>query len=483
MGNQPTSVLSGNFGNQTKSFSSRVLPYNFIKVLAHNGATMSHIFISYSHKDGMYARKLQQYLIAQGFDAWIDDRIDYGVRWPHEIETRLRGCDAFILIMSPNSRESDWVQNELNFARDLKKAVFPLLLKGDAWWHVGTMQYVDVRNGQLPPLKFIERLDEIIPRSAHDEPPDEPGEQVSLQDRLAPLLRAVSTFFAGYWKVLGATALASLLLALGYVLYSQLSSPPLRFLCLSQSQSRVCEYAVSEEDANVLALYGNAIHWMPVTDRTGVTYFTSDRDGKAEIYRLKRDGTVERVTHTPGTFKSWAPVLGANGKLYFMSNRAGKTEIYQLTRDGSALRITHTPGKYESWSPVVSLGGTMYFTSNRDGKAEIYRFINGKVERVTHTPGGHMSWSPALAFNADLYFTSNRDGKSEIYRLKRDGEIERVTFTPRNFGSWSPVVRGQNLYFTSNRSGKKEVYLLQSQVLSISSLESWTNISEMAPLY
>lgn len=51
---------------------------------------MNRIFISYSHKDKTYADKLQQSLIEQGFDAWIDDRIDYGVRWPREIEKRLR---------------------------------------------------------------------------------------------------------------------------------------------------------------------------------------------------------------------------------------------------------------------------------------------------------------------------------------------------------------------------------------------------------
>ncbi|HEY9152444.1 MAG TPA: toll/interleukin-1 receptor domain-containing protein, partial [Anaerolineales bacterium] len=72
---------------------------------------MGYIFISYSHKDKAYAHKLHHALIDQGFDAWIDDRIDYGSRWPREIEKRLRDCVAFVLIMSPNSDESEWVQN------------------------------------------------------------------------------------------------------------------------------------------------------------------------------------------------------------------------------------------------------------------------------------------------------------------------------------------------------------------------------------
>lgn len=141
---------------------------------------MSHIFISYSHHDKTYAHKLQRHLQDQGFDAWVDDRIDYGVRWPREIERRLKECQAFILVMSPNSLESDWVQEELNYARQLKKPVFPLLLDGEAWWHVGTMQYVDVRGGKLPPTKFVIRLAEVAPRAPTTAPPERPPETISL---------------------------------------------------------------------------------------------------------------------------------------------------------------------------------------------------------------------------------------------------------------------------------------------------------------
>ena len=129
---------------------------------------MGYIFISYSHKDKAYAHKLHRNLLDQGFDAWIDDRIDYGSHWPHEIENRLQNCVAFILIMSPDSQESDWVQNELSFARQLKKPIFPILLDGNVWWHLGTIQYVDVRGGKLPPTGFFVRLAEIAPRDQDD---------------------------------------------------------------------------------------------------------------------------------------------------------------------------------------------------------------------------------------------------------------------------------------------------------------------------
>jgi formylglycine-generating enzyme required for sulfatase activity len=140
--------------------------------------SMSHVFISYSHKDSDYVHILQRHLEEQGFNIWVDERIDYGMHWPREIEKRLQECAAFILIMSPNSYESDWVQRELNFAQQLKKPLFPLLLEGDVWWHVGTTQFIDVKNGILPPTRFLGRLAQVASRRPASESPDDVDELV-----------------------------------------------------------------------------------------------------------------------------------------------------------------------------------------------------------------------------------------------------------------------------------------------------------------
>jgi hypothetical protein len=71
---------------------------------------MAHIFISYSHKDTEYAHKLADVLQSEGFDIWIDARLDYGSQWPMEIQRQLDDCSAFILIMSPRAYQSEWVQ-------------------------------------------------------------------------------------------------------------------------------------------------------------------------------------------------------------------------------------------------------------------------------------------------------------------------------------------------------------------------------------
>jgi formylglycine-generating enzyme required for sulfatase activity len=136
---------------------------------------VSHIFISYSHQDSDYARKLENALKRQGFEIWIDDRIDYGTRWPQVIQEQLDASAAVIVVMTSRSYGSEWVQNELARAKAKGKPVFPLLLEGDTWLAVQATQYVDVRDGRPPSKRFYDRLARVVlPRAAAPEAPAAP---------------------------------------------------------------------------------------------------------------------------------------------------------------------------------------------------------------------------------------------------------------------------------------------------------------------
>jgi DNA-binding winged helix-turn-helix (wHTH) protein len=125
---------------------------------------MSYIFISYSHNDSAYTHKLANSLEERGFEVWIGERIDYGTRWPHVIQEHVDGCSAFVVVMTPNSYESEWVQNELVRAKRKRKPIFPLLLEGsEPWLSVEATQCCDVRAGKLPPADFYARLATVVP--------------------------------------------------------------------------------------------------------------------------------------------------------------------------------------------------------------------------------------------------------------------------------------------------------------------------------
>lgn len=124
---------------------------------------MGHVFISYSRRDTEYAHKLADDLQARGFDTWIDARIDYGSQWPHELQRQLDTCEAFILVMSPSSFASEWVQSELQRAKRKQKPIFPLLLMGDEpWLSVESTQYYDVRGGVLPDDRLYSALKKVV---------------------------------------------------------------------------------------------------------------------------------------------------------------------------------------------------------------------------------------------------------------------------------------------------------------------------------
>lgn len=124
---------------------------------------MSHIFISYSRQDQAYVNLLAQALESHHLPVWLDNHIDYGTTWPRIIQDHLEQCQAFVVVMSPRSEESHWVQCELTHALELKKPIFPLLLEGRRWFSVATLQLVDVTDGTVPPARFFEILSTYFP--------------------------------------------------------------------------------------------------------------------------------------------------------------------------------------------------------------------------------------------------------------------------------------------------------------------------------
>ena len=124
---------------------------------------MSHIFISYSHKDSKYVEKLEKKLIEEGFNVWIDKkRIRFADAFPESISKAIDTCEAFIVVVSGSSSRSEWVEREIIHAEESKKPIFPLFLKGrisrKTRFLLGNIHHLDVRDGSLPPKVFYENL-------------------------------------------------------------------------------------------------------------------------------------------------------------------------------------------------------------------------------------------------------------------------------------------------------------------------------------
>jgi len=108
------------------------------------------LFISYSHVDKAFADSLADTLRGAGFEVWHDiTSLRGGEQWASGIDQAVRACDAFLVVLTPEAVNSQWVTKETLLALDRKKRVIPLLLKTvDIPVHLFDIQYLDFRGDQ-----------------------------------------------------------------------------------------------------------------------------------------------------------------------------------------------------------------------------------------------------------------------------------------------------------------------------------------------
>jgi peptide/nickel transport system substrate-binding protein len=89
---------------------------------------MTQVFISYSRKDIAFVESLANDLKAAGLEVWYDlSGLEVGTRWGMEIQNALQQSQYFLVVLSPNSIESEWVEKEFLYANSLKRKIIPLL--------------------------------------------------------------------------------------------------------------------------------------------------------------------------------------------------------------------------------------------------------------------------------------------------------------------------------------------------------------------
>lgn len=157
---------------------------------------MTHIFISYSKHDASYAHKLVARLRQEGYDVWIDDRrLRSSDDWWPSIVHAIWSCAAIIVIMTPASDRSRWVQREITIADQRHKPIFPLLLDGGMdtpnWSIFVRTQFQDVRGGTMPSQTFFDDLQAYVPRR-----PGAGGTDVTQTGHLTPIAMEDADFQA-----------------------------------------------------------------------------------------------------------------------------------------------------------------------------------------------------------------------------------------------------------------------------------------------
>jgi hypothetical protein len=132
-------------------------------------------FVSYSSRNHLFAKRLHSDLQEKGIRCWFDKKdLKPGDKIRDRITDAILGYDKFILILSKDSIESDWVEGEVEavLARERKEkrsVLFPIrlddaVLKAPKGWasHIHQTRSIGDFRGWTNPRKYQTSLDDSI---------------------------------------------------------------------------------------------------------------------------------------------------------------------------------------------------------------------------------------------------------------------------------------------------------------------------------
>src|SRR5580704_3397167 len=111
---------------------------------------MPKVFVSHSTKDRVLVeREIISLLNAHGIETWYSkDNIRTADHFERTIRKGLESCDWFLVVMSPNAVDSEWVKDEVHWAVEERPGKLVPVLIGDCkprdlHIRMGRIQYVD----------------------------------------------------------------------------------------------------------------------------------------------------------------------------------------------------------------------------------------------------------------------------------------------------------------------------------------------------
>ncbi len=133
---------------------------------------MPQVFISYSRRDLPFVEHLVKDLKNAGLEVWFDlSGLEGGQRWGSEIQDAIRKSQNFIVVLSPHSVASEWVEKEFMYAHNLGRKVVPILYKAceTPMW-VSNLHFIDMQKGSyqanLAPLLGVLGVDTWMEKGA-----------------------------------------------------------------------------------------------------------------------------------------------------------------------------------------------------------------------------------------------------------------------------------------------------------------------------
>ncbi|NET06178.1 MAG: TIR domain-containing protein [Symploca sp. SIO2B6] len=146
----------------------------FITESTKNGNNlMSQVFLSYSEYNRGVMEKITKSLRRYGLTVWTNKTdIQTGIQFQEEIDHGIEGASNIVYLISPDSLESKYCQQEIEYALTLKKRIIPLLIAPTELTsipsHIKAIQFIDLKNHQEQAV-YNRKFDKLLKVLKEDE--------------------------------------------------------------------------------------------------------------------------------------------------------------------------------------------------------------------------------------------------------------------------------------------------------------------------
>jgi WD40 repeat protein len=361
--------------------------------------------MSYSRENANLQMRVIAGLWERGVNVWVDveNFIPGSQAWEREIERAIPGAAGVIVLLSPESNNSEWVRREISFAEQNAKRIFPVLVSGDEDdsipLRLSSHQRVDLRRN------FNDALDELanarkehlgmtavhrIPRS----------EKQSTFDPAS--LRKI--LLAGVIAVFGITCLGGAGLAASLI-YNNIMNP-----------TKIVTTPLDIDPTDpVIAITETPVDIVNAQEPTGKIAYTCQVAGD-EICIINADGSGWRLTNMPSGSNYANPSADWNFVL-FVGRESGSTETYEINLNTDHIKQLTNLG-VNVGAPEVSPDNQFiiftYRSGDKNSQVWIMNWDGSDPHPLYSIDGKHAhdaTWSPD---GSQILFASGRGDDNKL---------------------------------------------------------------------
>ena len=414
-----------------------------------NPSSAPYFFVSYSREDTVKQRRIVKELRQRGINIWVDiENLTPGApTWEREIEKAIRGATGIIVLLSPESNNSEWVRREISFGEQHRKRIFPVLIEGEedtsTPLRLANHQRVDLRT------KFEDGLDELANAIK-----DYTGVKQDIAKQTQTIKEVDARNAPLDYKKFAVPALAMLagLLVIGGI-----------FTVVRNNGSGIdTPTPTTHPDIDPLI---TETATEPTNDEpTGKIIYTCQIQGD-EVCIINPDGSAwKRLTDT--AFANFNASLSPDGKeAVYIVNDGTSSEIYELDiSTGNTKQLTSL--NKSLGSPEISPDNQFIIFHNRSGSGNLELWTmkrNGSDPQEFYSESGKdihdATWSPD---GTQILFALGQADHNKLYIMDFNGRSPNLLNNSVDTRGRSDWALGDLIAFDMGDPFKHEVYLMNA---------------------